>query len=87
MQSSNFNLRNIPSHVMGLLKKEAAKQKISVNSLLLHIVEKDLGITPSKKKMIYHDLDHLAGTWNSKDKNEFENNVKSFESIETELWL
>lgn len=87
MPTSNFNLRNIPPTVMLLLKKEAEKQKMSINSLILFIVERGLGIAHQNKKTVFHDLDYLAGTWNDEDKKEFDENVKSFETIDKELWL
>ena len=86
MSTSNFNLRNIAPNVMSSLKKEAIKQNLSVNSLILHIIEESIGITHKAKKTIFHDLDYLAGTWNKKDKEEFEKNIKHFESIDKELW-
>jgi hypothetical protein len=73
MPASNFNLRNVAPNVMSLLKKEVIKQKISINSLILHILEQGLGIAHSTKKTVFHDLDDLAGTWNDKDKKEFGN--------------
>ncbi|MBA3722487.1 MAG: antitoxin [Parachlamydiaceae bacterium] len=87
MSASNFNLRNVAPDVMLLLKKEAAKQKISINSLILKILEHGLGISHSTKKIVFHDLDHLAGTWTSKDKKEFDDHIKSFENIDRDLWL
>jgi hypothetical protein len=86
MPVSSFNLRNIAPNVLLSLKKEAAKQKISINSLILQIIEQRLGIVCVKKHMIYHDLDYLAGTWNDKDKKSFDENIKSFENIDQELW-
>ena len=86
MASANFNLRNIAPNVMALLKKEAAKQKVSVNSLILQTIEQALGVSRQTKKTTYHDLDSLAGTWNDKDKKAFEKNMKSFETIDMELW-
>lgn len=86
MSASNFNLRNVAPDVMSLLKREAIKQKISINSLILQIIEQGLGIAHSTKKTVFHDLDDLAGTWNDKDKKEFDNNIKSFENIDKELW-
>lgn len=82
----NFNLRNIAPDVMSLLKKEAVKQKISVNSLILLIIERSLGIAHPVKKNVFHDLDYLAGTWNDEDKKIFDENIKSFEKIDKELW-
>jgi hypothetical protein len=86
MSTSNFNLRNITPHIMSQLKKEATKQKISVNSLILLIVERGLGIVPQTKKPVFHDLDYLAGTWNEKDKKVFNDTIESFEKIDEELW-
>lgn len=86
MLSSNFNLRNISNGVMASLKKKADEQKISVNSLILQIIENDLGFSHTKKKAVFHDLDYLAGTWSDKDLKMFEENTKSFEKIDKELW-
>ena len=87
MSASNFNLRNVAPSVMSLLKKEAIKQKISINSLILLIIERGLGIAHQTKKNVYHDLDYLAGTWSDKDKKNFDDNTKFFEKIDKELWL
>lgn len=88
MSTSNFNLRNIPDNVMGLLKKKSAKQKISTNSLILQIIEQSLGVIQQPtKKTVFHDLDHLAGTWNKQDEQEFNENIKLFGDIDEDLWL
>lgn len=87
MSSSNFNLRNIAPDVMALLKKEAAKQDLSVNSLILQTLEQKFGIVSSRtKKTAFHDLDHLAGTWSDSDKKAFDKNINPFEKIDKELW-
>ena len=83
---SNFNLRNIAPEVMALLKKKAAMQKTSVNSVILQIIGQNVGITPKIEKVVFHDLDHLAGTWDEKDVKEFIKNIKCFEKIDEELW-
>lgn len=85
MSASNFHLRNVSPRIMSLLKKKAAKQNISINSLLLQIIEQGLGITCQTKRTVFHDLDHLAGTWSDKDKRIFDDNIKSFENINKEL--
>lgn len=87
MLTSNFNLRNIAPDVMSLLKKEAAKQKISINSLILQIIKQGLNIAHPTKKTVFHDLDYLAGTWSNKDKKTFDNNIKFFENIHTDLFI
>lgn len=77
MAESNFNLRGIPSEVMALLKKEAKKLGISVNALVLKMIQRELGF--SAEKHIHHDLDYLAGTWSPNVEKAFKENTQSFE--------
>jgi hypothetical protein len=86
MPAMNFNLRNVKPQVMSLLKDEALKQNISINSLILQLVEQGVGFASKQKKTVYHDLDHLAGTWSSNDKKSFDKKMKPFEEIDEELW-
>jgi hypothetical protein len=86
MSASNFNLRNLSPEVMSLLRDKAAKQKISINSLILQLLEQSLGFKRPVNKVIFHDLDHLAGTWTSEDMQTFKNSIKTFEKIDKELW-
>lgn len=80
----NFNLRGIPPEVMLLLKKEAKRIDTSVNSLILTIIKRELGFT--HERVAYHDLDHLAGTWNASEAEMFTKNTRYFEQIDKELW-
>lgn len=86
MSTSNFNLRNIPPHVMLLLKQKAIRQQTSVNSLILQIIQRDVGIDYPNKRLVFHDLDHLAGTWDENDKTIFDERTKAFQEIDKELW-
>ncbi len=86
MASSNFNLRDIPADVMIVLKKEAKRLQTSVNSLILKLLQKGLGVSGEIVKPVYHDLDHLAGSWSTQDCKQFEEKTKAFERIEKELW-
>lgn len=86
MSASNFNLRGITPDVMSLLKKEAKRLHLSVNILILNLIESGLGVSREVKRPKFHDLDHLAGTWSSSDIKEFKENTKYFEKIDKELW-
>ncbi len=86
MTSSNFNLRGVPSEVMKILKRKAKEQHVSINFLILMLVEEGIGLSQKKKKTIYHDLDDLAGTWTEEEAELFEKNIKAFEVIDDELW-
>jgi hypothetical protein len=84
MSAVNFNLRGIPADLMVHLKREAKRLHISVNVLILQMVEKGLGIT--SKKIVYHDLDYLAGSWSVTDEKNFKENTQFFEQIDKDLW-
>lgn len=84
MTMSNFNLRGIPPELMLQLKKEALRLNTSVNLLILSMIEKNLGYT--YKRVTYHDLDHLAGTWSSNEEKQFKENIQPFEEVDDELW-
>ena len=86
MTSSNFNLRGISTEMMTLLKKEAKTENISVNLVILKLVERGMGISHPIHRPIYHDLDHLASTWSDEDIKEFNKHTKDFEKIDKELW-
>jgi hypothetical protein len=84
MSASNFNLRGVPKEFMDSLKQEAKKLHISVNTLILRMIQKGLGFTHEKTE--HHDLDDLAGTWSDSDAKDFEKNTEYFEKIDKELW-
>ena len=75
-----FILKDIPSETMDLLKKEAKRLRISVNTLVLKMIERGLGLT--REKPIHHDLDHLAGSWSAQEEKMFKKNTQSFEKIQ-----
>jgi hypothetical protein len=85
--NSNFNLRGIPAEVMSLLKQEAKEHHISVNHLILQILEQGIGYSKQVKRARYHDLDYLAGTWTENERESFVENTKFFENIDSEMWI
>lgn len=83
---TNFNLRGILPEVMLLLQREAKRLNISVNTLILNVLEKGIGFSCQIKRPVYHDLDHLAGSWSEKDTKTFLKNTEYFEQIDKEFW-
>lgn len=69
---------------MVLLKKEAKRLHISVNALVLKMIQ--CGLEAICEKRTYHDLDYLAGSWGPKGKKAFKESTQSFEKIDKELW-
>lgn len=39
-----------------------------------------------KRNVVYDDLDHLAGTWDSEDIAEFEHVTVVFEMVDEDMW-
>jgi len=83
---ATMTIRGIDDEVAKLLKERAKTEGISVNALLLKMVKESLGIEKRRRIKIYHDLDHLAGTWSEKDLKEFQKNVEDLERIDEEIW-
>ena len=86
MSASNFNLRGVPSEVMDLLKEEAKRLRTSINALIINMLERSLGVSTEISRPVYHDLDHLAGSWSPADVKDFEKNTQPFEQIDKEIW-
>jgi len=82
---ANVSLRGIDDHMKKLLKVEAAKSGISVNSLILRYVKKGIGLDPVSR-VTYSDLDSLAGTWSDAENDEFMAAVRDLERIDEDMW-
>ncbi len=81
---NTITVRGIDNEVSRALKEKAKKERTSVNSIILEVIKEALGL--KKRKTIYHDLDHLAGTWNEKDFKDFKNKITDFETIDEKIW-
>ena len=79
-------LHGIDDSIAAVLKEKAGKEGISVNALMLRLLKESLVIEKKKRGAVYDDLDHLAGTWSTKDAAEFERAVSVFEKVDEEMW-
>lgn len=81
-----MTIRGLDEMTTKALKGKAKQEDSSINAALLRILKKGLGIEKKKHTVVYHDLDHLAGTWDKKDIAEFRKNVEDFEKIDEKMW-
>jgi hypothetical protein len=81
-----ITLRKVDELTAKTLKERARKEGLSVNSFLLQLVRDSLKIGKKKRSVAYHDLDHLAGTWDRNDLAEFKRNTAGFDEIDEQLW-
>lgn len=82
----NIHLRSVNKTMMTRLKHEAAAHNMSVNQLILILLNTALGVSGKPTKITHHELDHLAGTWSKKDAEQFLKATKDFEKIDEEFW-
>ncbi|OGW33182.1 MAG: hypothetical protein A2X59_10670 [Nitrospirae bacterium GWC2_42_7] len=81
-----MTIRGLDDMTKKALKDMAKQDGSSINTALLKILRKELGLEKKRHTAVYHDLDHLAGTWDKKDFKEFQKNVEDFEKIDTKMW-
>jgi hypothetical protein len=83
---STMTLRGIDESISDALKEKARRENSSVNTVMLRIIKESLGIDKKKRAVAYNDLDHLAGTWTTKDAAEFNRAVAVFEKVDDDMW-
>lgn len=83
---SNIHLRGVDKTLLHQLKEKAQAEHISVNSLILDLLNSSLGLKPGRHTTTYHDLDALAGTWSKQKARAFLKYTADFETIDEELW-
>ena len=66
-----ITVRNLPPAVARAVKEKARKEKLSLNKAIVKLLEEATGAEQGRKKVIHHDLDHLAGTWSDPEYREF----------------
>ena len=83
-----ITIRNIPDEIERIVKKEARSKGLSLNKAFISLLERATGIRAKgkKKKIPYHDLDHLFGVWAKEDETTFNKNLELQRTIDEELW-
>ena len=78
MSSMQYTIRQVPAAVDKALRANARKNDLSLNDVLLAALAGAAGETEQ------HDLDFLAGSWQSDD--ETEATLKEQRGIDREMW-
>ncbi len=81
-----LTIRGIDPELANKIKERANRSGMSINKMILRLLESTLGLKEKKVFPTYNDLDHLAGTWMEEDEKEFNKNILEFEKIDKELW-
>ncbi len=84
---ANLSIRGLDAKALTELKRRAAKEDASVNTLVLRLIEQGLGHQRAKPALRRHDdLDALAGTWRKAEAGAFERATAPFEEVDPKLW-
>src|SRR3970040_2551372 len=83
-----ITIRSIPDEVKKTVQKEAERKGVSLNKAIISLLERAMGTkTPEKKKrVLYHDLDHLAGRWSREEAVSLAKTLKAQRKVDAELW-
>jgi len=60
-KARQYTIRNVPPSVDRALRRKAAERKLSLNMLVLRVLEAEAGVTSEAREQ--HDLDGFFGTW------------------------
>ena len=80
-----ITVRNLPPAVVKAVKERARKEKLSLNRAIVSLLEEATG-TRQGKKVLHHDLDHLAGRWSEQEYREFMEALSEQRRIDPEMW-
>ncbi len=76
-----YTVRGVPPAVDRAARELARRTHRSLNSVLLELLARGLGVGTTPQ---FHDLDDLAGTWVADP--EFDRAMEMFESIDEDMW-
>ena len=80
-----LTIRDVPKEIEKKVKQLAVQKNISLNKAVISLLE-ETAETKKRKRTLYHDLDHLAGSWNNREASLFEKTLKQQRSIDKEIW-
>ncbi len=83
---ATITLRGIDDETREKLKSYAKQEGISLNAFLLRLIKESIGLEDKRRTRKYHDLDHLAGTWTEEGFSTFNEAIRDFEKIDSEIW-
>ena len=80
-------LRGISDELLQTVRKEAERKGMSLNKAIIALLERSVGTKVPEKKMrvMYHDLDHLAGRWSREEAASFDETSKAQRKVDADL--
>jgi plasmid stability protein len=83
-----LTVRSVDEELHAALKQEAQRRGVSINRYVLQVLTEAAGLEiASMRPRVYHDLDHLAGTWTPEQASEFTQFLDEQRQVDEELWV
>ena len=83
---ANMSIRGLDAKALKRLKKQAAQEGGSVNSLVLRVLQGGDAARKPKILQTFNDLDELAGTWGKAEAGAFARDTAAFATVDPLLW-
>ena len=84
---ANMSVRGLDDKALARLKRRAAREGSSVNSLVVRLLQGEgNGAVKAPLLRKVDDLDALAGTWTDDQLRAFERNTAAFAEVDPQLW-
>lgn len=82
-----ITVRNLPPDVAKVIRDKARKEGLSLNRVVVRLLEDATGVKRGRKPVVHHDLDHLFGVWSAEEADEFDRFLEEHRSvIDPEMW-
>ena len=79
-------LRNLPPQLDRTIRQRAKKSGVSVNKVVIGLLQDHLGESERKPAQRYHDLYELAGVWSKQEAEIFARSLAKQRDIDPEMW-
>lgn len=79
-------LRNLPPALDRTIRQRAKNKGVSVNKVVISLLQDHLGESEARPVRRYHDLDGLAGSWNKQEAEAFEKTLARQRAIDPDEW-
>ena len=83
-----ITIRGIPDEVERAITRDAKRRKMSKNRVIVSLLEQATGAGSGQSPggRLFHDLDHLAGTWSAEEAERFETHLGTQRQTDEDLW-
>jgi hypothetical protein len=82
-----ISIRGLDDATLLRIKEQAQREGVSMNSLVLRLLETGAGTRPARGAApVYDELNALAGTWTSAETSAFVRLTAAFNEVDPSLW-